>query len=179
MFELQPRLIGERIELRPLGPGDFDALFEAASDPRIWEQHPEPDRHTRAVFQRYFDGAIASGGAFAVVERRTGRVIGSTRYCHLDPAARQVEIGWTFLERAYWGGAWNGEMKALLLAHAFRFVDRVVFVVGENNQRSRRAVEKIGGRLVERIAAPPGADPSQAKVVYAIHRPVNEGSRAG
>ena len=75
--------------------------------------------------------------------------------------ADEVEIGWTFLERAFWGGAINAEMKSLLLGHAFRFVERVVFVVGETNWRSRKAMEKIGGRLI-------GA--RDGNVVYAITR---------
>ena len=147
-FDLQPRLAGDLIELRPLREEDFDALFQVASDPFIWEQHPEPDRYKREVFQRFFDGAIESKGAFAVIDRRSGRIIGSSRYCDLKPAEREVEIGWTFLARAYWGGAYNGELKTLMLDHAFRFVDRVVFVVGEHNLRSRKALEKIGAKFL-------------------------------
>ena len=150
-FDLQPRRRGERIELRPLAPGDFEALHAAASDPGIWALHPEPTRHERDVFRRYFDGGIASGGAFAILDRATGRIIGSSRYCNLRPG--EVEIGWTFLERAYWGGAYNRELKRLMIAHALRFVRRVVFVVGEHNHRSRRALEKIGARLVGPIDA--------------------------
>ena len=148
-FDLQPTLKGHLLELRPLAPGDFEALFEAASDPLIWAQHPESNRHEPGVFQRYFDGAIASRGALAVVDAGSRRIIGSSRFCNLDPG-REVEIGWTFLERAYWGGAHNREMKSLMLDHAFRFVDRVVFVVGESNLRSRKALEKIGARLLRR-----------------------------
>ncbi len=146
-FDLQPVLKGKLVELRPLRREDFDALFAAASDPLIWEQHPERDRYTREVFQRYFDGAIESGGAFAVIERNTGRTIGSSRYHDLKPAESQVEIGFTFLERAFWGGAYNGEMKRLMLEHAFRFVDRVVFVIGESNLRSQKAILKIGAKF--------------------------------
>ena len=68
-FDLQPTLKGELIELRPLRQQDFDALFSAASDPKIWEQHPESDRYQREVFQRFFDGAFESKGAFAIIER--------------------------------------------------------------------------------------------------------------
>ena len=169
-FDLQPTLRGRLLVLRPLVPDDFDALYRAASDPLIWEQHPESDRHEREVFRRYFDGAIASRGAFAVIERASGRVIGSTRYCELDPIAREVEIGWTFLERAFWGGAYNGEMKSLMLDHAFRFVDRVVFVVGDDNLRSRKALEKIGARLLRREQRPgPDGRPAWC-VVYGITR---------
>lgn len=146
---------GDLIELRPLTQEDFEALFFAASDPLIWEQHPESNRYQREVFQKYFEGAIESRGAFAIIERKSGRIIGSSRYCNLKPAEGEVEIGWTFLERKFWGGAYNGELKRLMLEHAFRFVGRVVFVVGEGNLRSQKALETIGARLagrVERIA---------------------------
>ncbi|MFI5371256.1 MAG: GNAT family N-acetyltransferase [Candidatus Eisenbacteria bacterium] len=149
-FDLQPRLLGERLELRPLTPGDFEALHRAASDPLIWEQHPQSDRHERAVFQRYFDSAIESRGAFAIIDRSSGRIIGSSRYCNLKPAESEVEIGWTFLERAYWGGATNGELKQLMVDHALRFVERVVFVVGEHNRRSQMALRKIGATYRDR-----------------------------
>ena len=162
-FELQPTLMGTLIELRPLMPNDFDALFKAASDPLIWEQHPEKERYKREVFQKYFDSAIESRGAFAIIDRKSGRIIGSSRYWNLDPANSEVEIGWTFLERAYWGGEYNGELKSLMLAHAFRFVDRVVFVIGENNFRSQKAVEKIGATFLRKR--------DDNKVVYAILKP--------
>jgi RimJ/RimL family protein N-acetyltransferase len=154
-----------------LRPDDFDALFAAASDPLIWEQHPESDRYERAVFQRYFDGAIESRGAFAIIERATGRIIGSSRYWNLKPDESEVEIGWTFLERAFWGGRYNAELKALMLDHAFRFVERVVFVVGENNLRSQRAVLKLGAELVgseERTAADRTI---RRNVIFALSRP--------
>ena len=144
-FDLQPVLRGELLELRPLKPDDFDVLFAVASDPLIWEQHPEPDRCTEPVFRRYFQGAMESGGAFLVTDVRDGRVIGSTRYHDYDAERREVEIGWTFLARAYWGGRYNTEMKRLLLDHAFRFVDRVVLYAGAHNLRSQRAIAKIGG----------------------------------
>ncbi len=74
-------------------------------------------------------------------------MVGSSRFHGYDPVRREVEIGWTFLARSHWGGAYNGEMKRLMLDHAFRFVDTVLFLVGPENHRSRRAVEKIGGVL--------------------------------
>jgi RimJ/RimL family protein N-acetyltransferase len=143
-FDLQPTLTGTLIELRPLREEDFEALFAVASDPLIWEQHPEPDRCTEPVFRRFFRGAIESGGAFLVLDRGDGRVIGSSRFAEYDEANSEIEIGWTFLARSHWGGAINGEMKRLMLEHALRFVRRVVFRVGPNNRRSRRALEKIG-----------------------------------
>src|SRR5437879_5887360 len=169
-FELQPTLQGKLIEIRSLEPRDFEALYKAASDPLIWEQHPDSDRHKREVFQKFFDGAMESGGAFAVIERKSGRIIGSSRYCNLKPAEREVEIGWTFLERAFWGGAHNRELKSLMLGHAFRFVDRVVFVVGERNLRSQKALEKIGAKFLKKSEAAEPDGIVRRNVVFAITR---------
>ena len=169
-FNLQPTLTGKLIELRPLLPADFDALFQAASDPLIWEQHPESDRYKKEVFQTYFDGAIESKGAFVVTDRRSGKIIGSSRYCNLKPEESEVEIGYTFLERAYWGGKYNREMKSLMLDHAFRFVKRVVFVVGENNLRSQKALEKIGAGFLRKSESTARDGSVRKTVVFRITR---------
>ena len=147
-FDPQPVLKGALLELRPLGPDDFAALYAVASDPLIWEQHPNSDRYREEVFREFFREALESGGALVATDAKDGRVIGSSRFHGYDEAASEVEIGWTFLARTHWGGRYNGEMKRLMLGHAFRFVDNVVFLVGPRNLRSRRAVEKIGGALV-------------------------------
>ena len=147
-FELQPTLEGERVLLRPLREDDFDALYAVASDPLIWEQHPEPERCQEDVFRRFFQGAMDSGGAFLVLDRKDGRVIGSSRYFGYDESESEIEIGWTFLARSHWGGTYNGEMKRLMLRHAFQFVRNVVFLIGPNNVRSRRAIERVGGVLI-------------------------------
>jgi N-acetyltransferase len=168
IFELQPTLTGELVVLRPLKAEDWDLLYAAASDPLIWEQHPESTRWQPEVFRRYFDGAMESRGAFAVIEQKSGRIIGSSRYCDLKPEESEVEIGWTFLTREFWGGAHNGEMKRLMIDHALRFLERVVFVVGEKNWRSRKALEKIGAKFWRQESAPAGSE--QAKVIYAITR---------
>lgn len=88
---------------------------------------------------------MESGGALVAIDAATGRVIGSSRFHAYDEARRDVEIGWTFLARDYWGGRYNGEMKRLMLEHAFRSVDTVIFLVGPTNIRSQRAVERLGG----------------------------------
>ena len=143
-FDLQPHLEGELIELRPLTPKDWDALFAVASDSLIWEQHPESDRYKEDVFKIFFREALESDGAFVVVDKSTQRIIGSTRFYGYDPEKSEIEIGWTFLARKYWGGRYNREMKKLMLKHAFKFVETVVFYVGEKNIRSQSAMEKIG-----------------------------------
>ena len=162
-LDLQPTLTGELLTLRPLRPDDWDALFAAAADPGIWEQHPEHDRWQAPAFRRFFDGALASQGAFAVIDRATGRMIGSSRYAQYDAAKRQVEIGWSFLTREHWGGACNGEMKRLMLRHAFPSVDRVLFIIGPENRRSRRAVEKLGA-VLDRTTLVRG----EARVIYTL-----------
>jgi RimJ/RimL family protein N-acetyltransferase len=167
-FDLQPTLKGNLVELRPLRPQDFNALFAAASDPQIWEQHPESDRYQREVFQRFFDGALESKGAFAIIERKSGRIIGSSRYCNLDLTNREVEVGWTFLEREFWGGTYNRELKQLMLDHAFRFVDRVVFVVGEENFRSQKALGKIGASFLKKVQLPANDGTMKTNLVFAI-----------
>ncbi|HTM24461.1 MAG TPA: GNAT family N-acetyltransferase [Vicinamibacterales bacterium] len=144
-FDLQPVLTGDLLELRPLRPEDFRELYAVASDPLIWEQHPASDRYKPEVFDGFFREALACGGALVAVDRRDGRLVGSSRYHGYDAAKNEIEIGWTFLARSHWGGVYNGEMKRLMLAHAFRFVARVNFLVGPRNFRSQRAMEKIGG----------------------------------
>ncbi len=150
-MDRQPVLEGERLLLRPLRPDDWDALYAVASDPMVWELHPASDRWKEDVFRRYFADALAQGGALAVIDRASGAIVGSSRMQAHDPAnGGSVEIGWTFLARSHWGGEFNREMKRLMLAHALQFVERVDFRVGEHNLRSRRAMEKIGGRLTGR-----------------------------
>ena len=154
----QPVLKGQLLELRPLQPEDFDDLYAVASDPLIWEQHPHNTRYQEEVFQKFFRDALASGGALIAIDAETGRVIGSSRYDGYDQEKSQVEIGWTFLARSHWGGVYNGEMKRLMLEHAFKFVEHVVFVIGIQNFRSQKAVEKLGAVRVGTTVDGAGAD---------------------
>lgn len=170
MYQLQPHLTGDLLDLRPLQPADWEGLFRAASDPLIWEVHPVSDRWKEEVFRQFFREGLESGGAFVVVDRKTGEIVGSSRYSNLKPDESEIEIGSTFLARSHWGGVWNGEMKRLMLDHAFRFVDTVVFRIGTDNLRSRRAIEKIGGVLTDRLEIVNLHDRSIEHVVYAIRR---------
>ncbi|HSY83338.1 MAG TPA: GNAT family N-acetyltransferase [Gemmatimonadaceae bacterium] len=146
--DLQPTLEGELLTLRPLRAEDAQDLYAVASDPLIWAQHPVSDRYKPDVFAAFFREALESGGALIAIDKADGRVVGSSRYYGYDPEQSEIEIGWTFLARSHWGGTYNGEMKRLMLRHAFTFVDHVVFLIGPENWRSRRAIEKIGGVLV-------------------------------
>lgn len=148
-FDIQPHLEGEKVILRPLVEADFGALFAVASDPNIWTMHPFKDRYKREVFDRFFAESIASKGAFAIIDRATGAMIGSTRFSSYDAQSSEIEIGWTFFACSHWRGGYNHDTKSLMLQHIFRHVKTVVFQVGAQNRRSRTAVERIGGRLVQ------------------------------
>jgi RimJ/RimL family protein N-acetyltransferase len=169
-FELQPVLKGELIQLRPLRSEDWNDLLPVAADPLIWEQHPESDRYKEDVFKVFFKDALESGGALVVIDTKNKRVIGSTRFHGYDPEKSEIEIGWTFLARKYWGGRYNREMKQLMLAHAFQFVESVVFYVGENNIRSRKATEKIGAIKNGMVKKVYGNRPPSLNVRYVIKK---------
>ena len=147
MLDLQPTLVGTAITLRPLAAGDFDELFAAASDPLVWAQHPDPSRATRDGFPPYFADSLQSKGCLVAIDVERRSIIGWSRYTRYEPGA-SVSIGYTFLARSHWGGATNSEMKRLMLRHAFTDVREVVFMVAERNERSRRAVAKLGAELV-------------------------------
>jgi RimJ/RimL family protein N-acetyltransferase len=170
-FELQPRLVGDLLEVRPLRPEDWESLFAVASDPLIWEQHPAQDRYEEEVFKEFFREALESGGALVVIDRKTQKIIGSSRYFGFEPTKREIEIGWTFLARSHWGGRYNGELKRLMLDHAFRFVESVVFLIGPTNVRSQKAVEKIGGVLIEGREKTNPDGTTVERVVYQIKKP--------
>jgi N-acetyltransferase len=174
-FELQPHLVGDLLELRPLRPEDWEGLLAVASDPMIWEQHPAHNRYREEVFREFFREALASGGAFVAVDRKTQKIIGSSRYFGFEPEKREIEIGWTFLARSHWGGNYNGEMKRLMLGHAFKFVDSVVFLVGPRNFRSQKAMEKIAGVLTNRRDKRTLHGELVEHVVYQIKKPTTIG----
>ncbi len=170
-LDLQPTLTGERVILRPTRAEDWDGLYAVASDPLIWEIHPARDRWQEPIFRAYFEGALESGGGLTIFDKATGAIIGASRYYAHAPERDEIEIGWTFLAREFWGGAYNREVKRLMLDHIHRFVRNVVFLVGEGNLRSQRAMEKIGGerqaetRMRDFIGGP------SPQIVYLIPRP--------
>ena len=148
LFDLQPVLTGELVELKPLRAADYHNLYAVAADPLIWEQHPVNDRYTEEVFKAFFREALESHSALIAIDSSDSQVIGSSRFHGYDKERSEIEIGWTFLATSHWGGTYNWEIKQLMLRHAFKYVDSVVFVVGQQNLRSQRAVEKIGGMCV-------------------------------
>jgi len=169
-FDMQPTLTGDLLQIRPLAREDFDALYQVASDPLVWEQHPAKDRWKREVFSELFDRLLSGGGGLVIVDKTNGEPIGSSSYYEYRPAERDIVVGYTFLARRCWGGRYNSELKSLMLAHALRFVDRVWFHVGTENWRSQRAMEKVGARLSHRAVRESGGVVSEF-IHYVIEKP--------
>ncbi len=170
MIDFQPTLANDAVTLRPLRAGDWEALFAVASDRAIWALHPAHDRWQEPVFRAFFAGALTSGKALVALDPLTGAVIGTSRFDTERAGPGEVEIGWTFLARSHWGGRANGAMKALMVGHALAGFDRVIFLIGATNLRSRRAVEKIGAVLTDRIDEAEMAGVAVRHVIYAIDR---------
>ena len=162
--DLQPTLRSDLVELRPLRPEHYQDLYAVAADPLIWEQHPAKDRYKNQVFREFFREALESGGALIAIDSKSRESIGSSRFHGYDQAKSEIEIGWTFLAVSRWGGIYNREMKHLMLRHAFGFVDNVIFLVGTQNLRSQRALEKIGA---SRTGARPDTN-GAASYIYRI-----------
>ncbi len=168
---VQPQLADDRVRMRPMLAGDFDALFAVAADPEIWVIHPMHDRWQEPVFRAVFADCLASNGSLVVHDAATGAVIGHSRYDTRYCEPGELEIGWTFLARSHWGGTYNWSAKRLMLAHAFASGwDRVIFRIGETNLRSRRAIEKIGAMLTDRRQVAELTLGSAVHVVYRIDR---------
>jgi len=151
-FNSQPILENELVILRPLKSEDFDLLFKVASDPLIWGQHQNKDRHTKQAFKQFFDDAIESKGAFAILDKKADKVIGSSRFKVSDTSEGVIEIGWSFLGRDYWGGHYNREFKKLMVNHALKYFKMVVFYVHPTNYRSQRALEKLGALKMDDLS---------------------------
>lgn len=169
-FNLQPTLENELIRIVPLQEDDFERLYAIASDPLIWEQHPNKDRYKREVFENFFKGAMESRGAFIVYDRKTGKPIGSSRYYEADEAKGTIAIGYTFLTRDHWGGLYNPALKHLMMEHAFQQFDVVVYHIGAHNIRSQKAMERIGGKKTGELEIAYYGEPHKLNVVYEIRK---------
>ena len=170
MFNLTPTLQNQFVKLVPLKEEDFETLYKVASDPFIWEQHPNKNRWKKEVFQVFFQGALESKGAFVIYDAQTNQAIGSSRFYDFDKEKSQVSIGYTFFARSHWGGKYNPAAKQLMMAHAFQFVDEVIFHIGAQNIRSQKAIEKLGAlKIAEEEIAYFGED-SKLNFIYRIRK---------
>ncbi|WP_431215440.1 GNAT family N-acetyltransferase [Puia sp. P3] len=169
-INLQPVLENDIVLLAPLVEEDFENLYAVASDPKVWEQHPNKDRWQREVFTTLFRGAMESGGAFRIVDKKTGEVAGSTRLYDYDSVEKSIKIGYTFYATRYWGTGLNPMVKRLMLDYAFQFVDRVYLHVGATNLRSQIAVSRLGAtKIGEETVAYYGEQP-KLNFVYEIRK---------
>ncbi|RQO64230.1 N-acetyltransferase [Pedobacter sp. KBW01] len=169
-FDLQPTLENDLIQIVPLKETDFEALYAVASDPLIWEQHPNKDRYQRTVFKNFFKGAIESKGAFIVYEKETGKIVGSSRYYELDEENSSVAVGYTFIGREFWGKGHNRALKTLMLDYAFQFVDKVILHIGASNYRSQKATEKLGASKVGELEVAYYGEPVKLNFVYQVDK---------
>jgi len=169
-FEFQPNIENDFVRILALKIDDFETLYKVAADPLIWEQHPNPDRYKREVFEMFFKGAIESGGAFLVFNAKTNQPIGSSRFYNFDKTTKSVAIGYTFLSRDHWGTLYNSALKTLMLMHAFKFVNYVVFHIGANNIRSQKAIVKLGAKKVDELEMEYYGEPVKLNYVYQIDK---------
>lgn len=172
VFDFQPHLTGDLIDLQPATEADFEPLFAVASDPEIWAQHTVRDRWKEDVFRKNFDDALADQGGMVARERASGDVVGFSRFSQMFVGPDDMEIGWTFLARRLWGGRYNRDMKRSMLAHVLATFPRALFRVAEDNPRSRRAMEKIGGRLIDWHATIEYGGVSHPYIAYEITREI-------
>lgn len=169
-FELQPTLENDLIKIVPLKADDFENLYAVASDPLIWEQHPNQDRYKREVFENFFKGAIESNGAFLVYDKKTGQIVGSSRYYELDEEQNSVAVGYTFIGRQFWGKGHNAALKKLMLDYAFQSVDKVILHIGATNFRSQKATEKLGAIKIVDLEVAYYGEPLKWNFVYQIDK---------
>ena len=167
---LQPVLEDEIVLLTPLLPGDFEALYAAASDPGIWVQHPNKNRWQREVFTTYFEGALQSSGAFKIIEKSTGRVVGSTRFYDYNADESSILIGYTFITVNCWGRGINRRVKQLMLHYIFGYVHKVIFHIGAHNIRSQIAIGRLGAVKTGEVEVAYFGETTKLNFVYEIVR---------
>lgn len=170
-MNIQATLENENVKLVPLNPNDLEELFSVASDPKIWEQHPNKDRYQREVFEKFFQGAIESKGAFKIMDKSSNEVAGSTRFYDYNPKENSIFIGYTFYATKFWGSKLNPQVKKLMLDYIFQFVDKVNFHVGKDNIRSQKAMEKLGAKKVDEVNVAYFGEPEKLNVVFEIDKP--------
>jgi RimJ/RimL family protein N-acetyltransferase len=134
MFKPTIRLETNLFSLIPLDQSHYGELYAVASNPIIWEQHPEKNRWQEANFEKFFQKAVHNNcGCFTILEKNSNKFIGSTRFYSITEDS--IKIGYTFLSPEYWGTGANREIKKVMLEYAFDFVDKVFFDVGKKKHK--------------------------------------------
>ncbi|GAB0157931.1 GNAT family N-acetyltransferase [Chryseobacterium sp. Alg-005] len=169
-FSIQPVLENQEYQLIPLQQGDFESLYEVASDPKVWEQHPNKDRYKREVFEIFFKGAIESQGAFKITDKASGEILGSSRYYDFNEKDNSIFVGYTFYGTNSWGKGVNPQVKKLMLDYIFQYVDKVYFHIGKNNVRSQIALGRLGGKKIAEEEVAYFGEPPKTNFVYEIKK---------
>ncbi len=169
-MNIQPTLENDNVKLIPLSQNDFEELFAVASDPLVWEQHPNKDRYKREVFENFFKGAMESKGAFKIIDKESNEIAGSTRFYDYNADDNSIFIGYTFYGTKFWGSKLNPQVKKLMLDYIFQFVDKVNFHVGKDNIRSQKAMEKLGAKKVDEVNVAYAYEPERLNIVFEIYK---------
>lgn len=169
-FSIQPKLENSNIELIPLQENDFERLYEVGSDPAVWANHPNPNRYQLETFKIFFQGAVESGGAYLVLDKKSGEIAGSTRFYDYDESQNSIFIGYTFYAVKFWGKGLNHQAKTLMLDYIFQFVNKVIFHVGASNIRSQKAMEKLGATKTDEIVVAYFGEPDRLNFQYEIQK---------
>ena len=153
----------DSISLLQIKKESFEELYLVASNPVIWEQHPESDRWKKEKFLIFFENGLQNKFGFLLIfDKYKKEIIGSTRFYSYDEEEQAIRIGFTFIAQKYWGTSINLQVKKMMLDYTFKFLDKVYFDIGINNFRSRKAVEKLGARLF--------LDNKKGNVVYILKK---------
>lgn len=169
-FSIQPILENDKVILYPLAEKDFDALYSVASDPKIWEQHPNKDRWKKEAFEIFFNGAVQSKGAFRIVDKTTKSTIGSTRIYDYNEQENSIFVGYTFYATAYWGKGVNHSVKTTMLNYLFQYVSKVNFHIGADNIRSQIAIGRLGAKKIGEQEVSYFGESSKLNFVYEIDK---------
>jgi RimJ/RimL family protein N-acetyltransferase len=169
-INIQQVIENDKAILLPLQATDFAALYAAASDPAVWEQHPNKDRWKEEVFRVFFEGAMESKVAFKIVDKATGEVAGSTRFYDCSPKDSSIFIGYTFYATRYWGTGINRSVKKDMLDYIFRHVSTVFFHIGASNIRSQMAIGRVGAAKVGEQTVTYFGEAPKLNFIYRITR---------
>lgn len=149
-WKRSPTLSGGHVRLEPLTPAHADGLYKAGADPAIWYWLRESRPHDLAGMREIVRASLADGSrvVWAQIDTRTGEVAGTTSYYQVDAQNRALTIGYTWIGRPWQRTPLNTEAKFLLLRRAFDTLaaNRVAWETDIFNERSQRAIERLGAR---------------------------------
>lgn len=153
-MDFYPDLENKRVQLRPLKESDINLLRPLAlSQPELFKFMStliqSDDDLAEFVHQALADRVEGKSIPFIIMDKNTGTIAGSTRYGNVEEKHKKVEIGWTWIAKEFHNSGLNKAMKYLMLQYAFETLgmNRVEIKTNEHNERSRRAIESMGGRF--------------------------------